>query len=105
MSVFSVSALQRSTLEQQIEQHHPQGIIHLKPHYSSLLLPREDRKVPTANNIADTTKEAIERLQENSCLTKGCITAKTTIAVPMFKTVLPSSLRPLNQFIREIITL
>lgn len=96
--------LQTNTSKEKRQQPQDLKTKHLKFHYSFLLSPfKEFKKAPTANNIAATTKEAIESPHENSCLTIGCIMAKIIIAVPIFKTVFPSSFRPLNQSIKEII--
>ena len=101
MSVFSENTLQIDKLKLQIRQHHHLKRLYLKPRYSFLSPPKEVKKVPIPNNITATKKEAIDRLQENSCLTRGCIIANTIMAVPIFKTVFPSSLRPLIGFIKK----
>ena len=99
MSVYSENASQKNKSRLQTEQHHHLRRLYLELHCSSLFPPREVKKVPIANNIRATTKEATETAQENSCLTRGCMIANTIIAVPIFKTVLPSSLRPFTGFI------
>ncbi len=92
---------QKQPLINQIRLHYHQQLADLKAHYSLSEPPREDRTTPMKNNItaieAEATDISIEALPE----TRGWTIAKTITATARLINPLPSSLRPLNQFIQK----
>ena len=92
---------QKQPLINQIRLHYHQQLADLKAHCSLLEPPREDRTTPMKNNItaieAEATATSIEALPE----TRGWTIAKTITATARLINPLPSSVRPLNQFIQK----
>lgn len=100
MSVFLSfeDITQKQPLLNQIKLQHRRRLRDLVFH-SSLEPPKEDKTTPIENSITEITAEAIDSSNEGLPETIGCTIAKTIIATAKFINPLPSSLRPLNQFI------
>jgi len=80
-------------------------IKHLKPQDSSFSSSKEVNTKPITNNISETMADAKDKLKSIFPFTTGCIIANTIIAIPKFIKPFPSSLKPFDHFIQNIITL
>ena len=97
--LFFEDKCQKQSLPDQKQLHYHQQLKGLKAYHSSLVPPREDKTTPRENNITEITAETTEIFIETSPATKGWTIENTITAIPKLINPLPSSLRPLNQFI------
>jgi len=93
---------QKQALENQTKLYHHQRLKDLKVQDSLFFPPIADKDTPIKNNITEITTEATATTTEKSPLTKGWIIANTIKATAKFINDFPSSLRPLNQFIKKL---
>jgi hypothetical protein len=105
--MFSFSFLkikQETQKTDQLKQHLIQQLANLKVQGSLLFPPIEDKIKPIKNNIKEIKTETIAVLIDTLPFIKGWIIANTSKATPKFIKPFPSSLKPFDHFIQNIIT-